>query len=258
MPSRSNSGIAAAFMLALAACNGGTAQDQASPARTEQPKPTLGLFTTLPLYWGEAGDIATMLDGETATDWVRAELETRFEIVPLNTLEADALDGLDRVLLAQPRPLAPSENVSFDGFLARGGKAVILADPMLTRHSEYPIGDPRRPQDVVLLSPIFSRLGVELRFDENQPRSERAVRGENAVFPVNLAGEFASVETGEPSRRCAVSAEGLVAHCVNGKGEAALYADAALLDWEGEEPVPESRKRALWNLLRPLREPGRN
>ena len=253
MPPRLNSKFLLAASLALlAACNGNTAPEQPEVAELQEAKPKLGLFTTLPIYWGEAADITDMLNSEAEPDWVRTELETKFEIVPLDTLEPEALEGLDRVLLAQPRALAPSENVSFDQYLATGGRAVILADPMLTRHSEFGIGDRRRPQDIVLLSPIFQRLGIELLFDEEQPQGERVLRQSGVDFPVNLAGRFEDRDSGEPSRRCTALEDGLVAQCVNGEGEAYLYADAALLDWEGDEPVPEVRKTALWKLLDPL------
>ncbi len=244
--------LLAASLALLVACNGGTAQDEAEVVEQQVAKPKLGLFTTLPIFWGEAGDIAAMLEDEGETDWVRTELEKEFELVPLDTLEADALEGLDRVLLAQPRALAPSENVAFDRYLADGGKAVIMADPMLTRHSEFGIGDRRRPQDVVLLSPIFQRLGVELLFDEGQRQGERIMQQSGQEFPVNLAGRFEARESGASSRSCFVLEDGLLAQCVNGGGEAYLYADAALLDWEGEDPVPESRKEAFWSLLEPL------
>ena len=252
MARASNRFAAALAALALTACGGGAAQEQAGVSEERAAKPRLGLFTTLPIYWGEAQDISALIDGGGEPDWVRTELETRFEIVPLDTLEADALEGLERVLLAQPRPLAPSENVAFDAFLAQGGKAVIMADPMLTRHSELPIGDKRRPQDVVLLSPILTRLGVELRFDESQPEGERTIYQAGRNYPVNLAGQFVAANDGSSDRSCFALGPGLLARCSNGKGEAFLYADAALLEWEGEGPVPQVRRDALWSLLDPL------
>lgn len=236
----------------LVSCGGGMAQEEQAVSEVDEQKPKLGLFTTLPIYWGEGG-MEDILAGETEPDWVRTELETKFEIVPLDTLEAEALEGLDRVLLAQPRPLSPSENVAFDSFLTGGGDAVIMADPMLTRHSEFGIGDRRRPQDVVLLSPIFARMGVELLFDEDQPSGERLVAHYDYRFPVNLAGRFEKRDSGGgSSRTCWVYDNGLLAQCAYGGGEAFLYADAAILDWEGDEPVPQARKDALWGILMPL------
>ena len=240
----------------LAACGGTSAQDQVVVAEEQVAKPKLGLFTTLPIYWGEGGDIASILDGESKPDWVRTELETKFEIIPLDTLEAEALEGLDRVLLAQPRPLAPSENVAFDSFIASGNHALIIADPMLTRHSEYAIGDRRRPQEVVLLSPILQRFGAELVFDESQDEGERIVTSGGFDFPVNMAGQFRAIDTDAKSACLIEDATGLLARCNRGAGFAYLYADAAILDWEGDEPVPQARKDALWGILMPLETKG--
>lgn len=234
---------ALSLLLALlaAACSSGEAREEVVS------KPRVGLFSSLPLYWGE-GEFGAALEGEGTKDWVREELETRFDLVPLDTLEPEALEGLDRVILAQPRALAPSENVSFDKWVVEGGQAVILADPMLTRHSRYPIGDRRRPQDVVLLSPIFAHWGVELLFDETQSGGERMVELAGQAVPVALHGRFALQE---PSS-CTLLRDGLLARCARGSGLALLFADAALLDWEGSDRVPQERKDALWAVLEPV------
>ena len=237
--------LATSLAVLLAACSPGSASEEA------EAKPRVGLFSTLPIYWGE-GDIAAVLDGEDEKDWVREELESRFDLVPLDTLEPEALAGLDRVVLAQPRALAPSENVSFDQWLAEGGRAVILADPMLTRHSRYSLGDRRRPQDVVLLSPILAHWGLELRFDEDQPAGERSADIDGTPIPINLAGHLAAQDGGGQGRACTVRDSGLIARCDIGNGTAVVLADAALLDWEGARPAPVGRKAALWSLLRPL------
>ena len=226
----------------LAACSTGQASEEAVD------KPRVGLFSSLPIFWGET-DIAGLLDGEGEKDWVRGELETRFQLAPLDTLEPDALAGLDRVILAQPRALAPSENVSFDQWVGQGGQAVILADPMLTRHSRYSLGDRRRPQDVVLLSPILAHWGLELRFDDEQPAGERLADLGEARIPVNLHGRFVARKAEASEASCKVEAEGLIARCSRGSGTVVLLADAALLDWEGEEAVPAGRKEALWQIF---------
>lgn len=232
--------VAAALAFLLAAC----AQGQAENGDTVKPR--VGLFTTLPIYWGEGG-IENMLEGETEPSWVRTALEKRFELVPLDTLEPEAIEELDRVILAQPRALAPSENVSFDDWVKAGGKALIFADPMLTGHSDYAIGDRRRPQDVVLLSPLFAHWGLELRFDENQPSGERGETYSGKTYPVNLAGTF--VKGGERSEAdCSLLQNPLLARCVVGVGEALLFADAAVLDWEGKGTVPQARLEALEQL----------
>lgn len=236
-----------AAALALSACGTSAAEQEKEP----EAKPELGLFTSLPIYWGEGG-MSDILDGNQRPDWVRGVLEEDFTLDPLDTVEADALAGLRLLVMAQPRPLAPSENVALDSWVRGGGKLLMFADPMLTRHTDYALGDKRRHQDMVLLSPLLGHWGLELRFDEDQPLGERKVSAGKISVPVNLAGRF--VETGDGEGGCRVIGQGILARCRVGKGEAMLVADAAVLDWEGAEPVPEVRREALESLLDFLRD----
>jgi hypothetical protein len=138
------------------------------------------------------------------------------------------LDKLARLVIAQPRPLSPQENVALDDWVKRGGQLLLLADPALTEDSAYAIGDPRRPQAVVLLSPILTRWGLELRFDEAQPfgEVEREVMG--MAIPVNLPGQFAA----QGQANCRLWGEGLAVTCRVGKGRVVALADAAVLERE--------------------------
>jgi hypothetical protein len=119
------------------------------------------------------------------------------------------------------------ENVALDGWVRAGGKALVFADPMLTQDSVFALGDKRRPQDVVLISPILGRWGLELRFDETQSAGLRKNAGEGVL--VSLPGQFAS-RPGGVDARCAIGPEGLIARCRIGKGRVLLVADAAVLE----------------------------
>ena len=222
----------------LAACSTGKVSEEAAP------KHLVGLFSTLPIYWGE-GDMAEILDGSNSRDWVRDIIEQRFDIEPLDTVEPDAIDGLDRIIMAQPRPLAPSENVALDNWVRAGGRLLIFADPLLTRHSDFALGDRRRPQDVVLLSPILTRWGLELRFDDAQPSEERLISAFCNQYPVNLAGQF--VATGDG--KCTISEAGLFAWCSVGNGRVTLMADAAILDSEETATASAPRQVLLATLI---------
>jgi len=235
-PIRSRALIAASLAL-LAACNGGSAQEQSPPTDGEAgPSARLGLFSTLPIYWGEGGDIGSVLQGNEEHGWVRGALEEEGDLVPLDTLEEDSLDGLKRVVLAQPRPLAPSENVAFDTWLREGGQALIFADPMLTQHSDFPLGDPRRPHDMVVISPILNHWGLDLLFDEEQAAGVRTITEDRIELPVDLAGRFEARGVAADAK-CSVSSGGLVADCRVGEGRVLLVADAAVLDDHVEEPA---------------------
>ena len=240
-----NKAVLAACVL-FAGCNGTAAEQTAQPAETVDvaqagEKETLGLFTTLPIYWGEGSDIGSILDGQGEAGWVREALEDGWSLKPLDALEPDTLDGLTDVLLAQPRPLAPSENVAFDAWVRGGGRALIFADPLLTQHSDFPLGDPRRPHDMVVFSPLFRHWNLRLVFDDEQPEGEREIDG----VPVDLAGRFEIDSPGGESP-CDLSAGGLIADCRIGNGRAVLVADAALLD---DHHRDESREDVLNRLL---------
>jgi hypothetical protein len=190
-----------------------------------RPEPRIGLFTSLPIVWNEADDLKGMVDAPAGAHWARGVLEKRGKLVPLDTL-FDLLK-VDQLVIAQPRPLVPEENVSLDAWVRRGGRLLMFADPMLTQESAFALGDRRRPQDVALVSPILARWGLQLQFDESQAGGLRENTGEH--LPINLAGSL-SVIPGGHDARCAIGMAGLVARCEIGRGHAVLVADAAVLE----------------------------
>ena len=193
----------------------------------EQPR--MGLFTSLPIYWAESGSIGEALDSGGNRHWVRTALEQGYVLVPLDTLDDPETAKLDRLLIAQPRPLAPSENVALDQWVRGGGRVLLFADPFLTEESRFAIGDKRRPQDVVLLSPILQRWGLDLTFDADQPDGERSVALGDERLPARLWGRFRVVTPGAPAK-CALAADALIADCRIGQGRVTAVADAALLE----------------------------
>jgi hypothetical protein len=227
--------LMALLLAALAAC--GAAQPQ-------PPKTRLGVLTTLPIYWNETAGIEEMLSDKSAPPWTRRVIEERFIAVPLDTLAGEGgVTSVDALLLAQPRALSAAENVALDEWVRGGGRVLLFADPLLTVHSRFPIGDRRRPQDVVLLSPILTRWGLELEFVEDQPEGERTIAWGDVALPVDLPGRLRARGDG-----CRIAVEGLVARCAIGAGEAVVIADAALLD-EPHHGDLAVREEALRHLL---------
>ena len=206
-----------------------------SPAR-----PLLGVFTTLPIVWNEASSPAEMLDAHQPKPWPRTALEAEFRLLPLNTLLK--LERLQDLLIAQPRPFAPQENVALDAWVRGGGHLLLFADPMLTAHSRFALGDPRRPQDIALLSPILAHWGLELRYDEAQPLGMRDIAGSALALnlPVNLSGHWAAHRGA--AANCQIEQAGLVASCEIGAGRALLVADAALFDLDPEPDYAAARQ----------------
>ncbi len=237
MPARTLALIAAAAWLA-AACR------PVAETRPASERPPLGLMTTLPLIWAEATDLGELLAPKGEVNWVKVELEGRFLLEPLDTLEEGSLARLDRLVLAQPRALSPGENVALDAWVRGGGRLLLFADPMLTRHSRFAVGDRRRPQDVALLSPILSHWGLELLFDAEQAEGERLIEIEGASVPVALAGSFGVA----PGAACTSAGGGVLVRCRLGKGSVVALADAAVLD-DPEAGDTGPRQDALGRLL---------
>lgn len=228
---------ALAVCLAIIAVAGLLAE-RAETHRDQHPSVPLGLVTSLPIYWGQADGFGAAFADAVAQHWVRERLERAgYVLEPLDVLAtegstapAEGLVRLSTLLIAQPRPFAPADFVALDGWVRDGGHALVFADPLLTEHSDLPMGDPRRPQYAALLSPILKRWGVEQVFDESQPEGIRQIDFAAFTIPVDQAGTFRLV--GEGDAQCRIAADGLVAQCSIGKGAVLLVGDAALLDQE--------------------------
>lgn len=232
--------LSLALVVTLAAASTGcrVAPEEAPERRS------LALMTTLPIYWSEADDVGELLKGDEHPAQARQALERRFSLEPLDTLEAASLASHKRLLLAQPRALSPSENVALDDWVRAGGRLLLFADPMLTRHSHFAVGDRRRSQDVILLSPILTRWGLNLAFDPDQSVGERLVETDGFAVPVALAGSLSVMGQGA----CKVSADATLARCAIGRGQVTVLADAAVLE-DDDEPDP-ARGEAIQGLLK--------
>lgn len=210
-------------MLLLAACGFGQPS-----ARI--PDRVIGLSTSLPLIWGESGDIRGRLADKAPPHWAVALLARHGRVVPIDTLAGTGgtlpLPRDAVLVLAQPHPLMPEESVALDVWVRAGGRLLLFVDPMLTAASDFALGDPRGPQRVAMLSPILRHWGLDLQFDPEQPQGERMVEYRGAALPVNLAGRFATGRTA----RCSIESAGVIADCRIGRGQVLAVADTAVFD----------------------------
>lgn len=201
-------------------------------------------MTSLPILWAEEPSIGAMLSkAEAPPHWARGVLEARGTVVPLDRIAGDTLRGVKLAVLAQPRPLSPEEMAALDRWVRGGGHLLLLADPMLTAHSIFPVGDKRRPQAIAMVDPLLAHWGLELGFDDAAEEGEAVVQAAGLSLPVNLPGTLKA-----RGKRCTVDLSALVATCRIGWGRAVIVADAALLESEGTTG-PEARKSALAGLL---------
>ncbi|MFY7746360.1 MAG: hypothetical protein ACOVQY_13095 [Erythrobacter sp.] len=237
MPLPGNSGRAGliAALLLLAGCG-------AAPAkRPPEEAPALGLMTSLPLYWPADAALAEIAAGTAALPWQRRAIETRYRIVPLDTLspipalspdspETDPLAGLTRLAVIQPRGLSPADNVALDKWVRAGGRLLLVLDPVLTGEYAPPLGDPRRPVEAALIPPVVERWGLKVGFAVHE--TEEAYFGTDtlpggAEVPLAYPGTIDLLPAG--TKACTQPA-GAIALCRIGKGAVTLIADAALFE----------------------------
>lgn len=211
--------------------------------QVEAERTPLALFSSLPLYWGEAADVSELLGGEGEPHWARGVIGRHHELTPLDILGEASLAPFENLLLAQPRALSPQENVALDAWVRAGGRLLLFADPLLTAESRFAPGDPRRPVDGVLLSPILAHWGLELTFDAAQPEGERELAIGDIALPVEMAGGLRRIGPTSDAA-CEVSGNGIAATCTIGEGRALILGDAALFD-----TASASRAAALSQLI---------
>jgi hypothetical protein len=245
--------LLAVLALAIAGCGDSTV----SPAIDKMvaptaDKPRLGLFTSLPILWAGNDAFEALAKGETSTHWAQDALRKNYQLQPIDLLEEASLAGLDTLVLAQPRALSPAENVALDNWVRGGGQVLLFADPKLVGDYDFPLGDPRRPLDTVLLSPILARWGVEL-LQGGDALAVRAVPIGGSDMVVAAAGQFRPVPA--EGADCDLSHDAVLARCTVGNGRVTMLADATLL----EDPVGgEGSPAALAALLGMTRDAGGN
>jgi hypothetical protein len=184
------------------------------PPRPRGERPTLLLLTSLPLMFGE--DFSLQHGGSPALK----ALETRYRIVPISVADGTELSKGRLLLMAHPLAQPAEDLVALDAWVYRGGRVLLLADPMLEWPSERPLGDRLRPPPMFVDTGLLAHWGLRLDGPDEPGAESRMLGGFDVLTlsPGRLAGA------------CAVSSDGFVAHCRIGKGAAVVVADADLLD----------------------------
>jgi len=190
---------------------------------------TTALFTSLPIIWPEAGDIATTLRAMDKPNWAKLVLLRRGDLKAVDRVLPGSPNDwpADLLVMIQPRPLAPDENAALDRWLRRGGRLLLFADPMLTADSGYAFGDRRRPEAIVMLQPLLRHWGLRLDFDADQPAGEHRSDAFGISLPVDLPGQLLPLSD---TKACSFAVTGVAAQCRIGKGRALIVADAALFE----------------------------
>jgi ABC-type uncharacterized transport system len=206
---------AAIGTLLLVACR------EATPAKApDKPKAELFLLTPLPIVWSESFGI------DQPGSPVLKRLEQDYRVTPID-LPSTLPDGA-LLLAAQPRALPAEELVALDAWVRRGGRMLLLADPLLEWPSQLPLGDKRRPPITFADTGLLNRWGLRLDApDERGPK----FRG-GGHFPVVFISPGALLSNSE---HCSLSSAGVIAECRIGRGTAIVVSDA---DWLNLDLVP--------------------
>jgi len=212
--------------VAMLAAGGAGKVGSAPEPLAPRPAPRIGVVSALPLFWADgAGPADLLAEGAPAPVPVM-----RHAARPIDHIDAAALRGVDALLLAQPRLLQPRELVLLDQWIRRGGRMVVLADPLLVWPSDLPPADPRRPPLTSLLDPLLGHWGLRLEpADPSRGGVDRRMLGTGHVVMLAGASRFSLTGGGEGAS-CTLTEEGLMALCRIGLGAARLVADADLID----------------------------
>jgi hypothetical protein len=179
------------------------------------PPPTLPPLTSLPLVFSE--DSSLEGGGSSALE----ALETRYRVVPISVTDGADLAKGRLLLMAHPLAQTAENLVVLDSWVRRGGRVLLLADPMLEWPSKRPLGDPLRPPPMFADTGLLAHWGLTLDAPDRRGAKAQALGGYKIVTssPGALSGNG-----------CEISADRLVAHCRIGRGKATVVADADLLD----------------------------
>lgn len=200
--------IAGAAAVALALARSGSQQ------RPPGHRPVLLLLTSLPLLFGE--DFSLDQQASPALEALRAG----YRVVPISVSSPADLAKGRLLMMAQPLAQPAEHLVTLDAWVQRGGRVLLLADPMLEWPAKRPLGDPLRPPPMFADTGLLAHWGLRLGSPD--------ARG---TKPATLGGyRIVTASPGSLSGRCDISRDRLVARCRIGRGRATIVADADLLD----------------------------
>lgn len=225
---------AAALLVVGAAVGGVLFRDRSGeyPQRPAGERPRLLLLTSLPILFPE--DFNLERSGSPAL----SSLETRYSVAPVSIADSRSLDGKRLLMMAQPQAQPAEALVDLDQWVRKGGRVLLLADPLLEWPSRRPLGDLLRPPVEFADTGLLGHWGLRLDAPESPGRAKVAVDGRT----VTARSPGSLVATGA---NCQVTARGLIARCTIGKGRATVIADADLLNAAEIDGVEGSPNLAL-------------
>lgn len=209
---------------------------QPLPERPPGERPALLLITSLPLIFSEQFSLKD--SGSPAL----GALQKRYRVAPIGVSDAHDLAKGRLLLMAHPLAQPAEDLVALDQWVRRGGRLLLLADPLLEWPSSRPIGDPLRPPSMFMDTGLLAHWGLSLEAPGERRPEMRKLGGWHIL----------TVSPGKLSGKCPVRSDGLVADCRIGKGYATIVADADFLDVDRLGSPSKHNLDALMNELAKL------
>lgn len=197
--------------------------------RTAAEKPVLMILTTLPLLFPEEFTL------EGGGSKALTALETRYRVVPVGTADATSLKQEQLLLLAHPLAQTAEALVELDRWVRGGGRAMLLADPMLEWPSERPLGDKLRPPPAFADTGLLKHWGLTLAPPAESGPQQRSLAGRQIL----------TASSGRLAGSCEIEEDAFVARCRIGRGLAVVVADADFLNVEDLDGPTGSNLDAL-------------
>jgi hypothetical protein len=187
------------------------------PAPAPKDRPELLLLSSLPIAFPEE----FTLDAPRSP--AMAALEDRYRVKPISVADSRSLAGGSLLLMAQPQAQPAEALVELDQWVRKGGRLLLLADPILEWPSGRPLGDAARPPMAFADTGLLGHWGLRLDAPDRLGPASFTVDGRtvHALSPGTL------VRTGGD---CNLRLDGFMADCRLGKGKATVIADADFID----------------------------
>lgn len=198
-----------------------------SISHQNKPSTKLALMSSIPLVLGEV-NVEQMAQGKSNPSAAYLSLKEHYDIIPVDAID-DRLSQFKMLLMAQARPLSSSELVALDKWVREGGGLIILSDAALQWHSEYALGDKRRPIFASLLSPLFAYWGLEQLLLLDNPNEQILTMDDYQITTVTPS-EWALKGNDAKDVECNLSDNKLEADCRVGKGRAILIGDSDFIN----------------------------
>ena len=145
--------------------------DAPPPANSISAKPTLMLLTTLPLVFAEKFGL------ENGGSPALVALAMHYKVTPIGIADARTLGRGRLLLMAHPLAQPAEALVDLDQWVRRGGRLLLLADPMLEWPSERPLGDPLRPPPAFADTGLLGHWGLRLDAPDERGPAQRRLGG---------------------------------------------------------------------------------